>query len=164
MDNIDTRPKKTVADSKTETTRTILYKDINGSNRLFGGRLMEWIDETSGITAMRHCGGFVTSASVDNLRFRRGANLYDVITLVGRVTYVGRTSMEVRTDVYVEDPKTGMRHMINTAYMTQVCIDDEGKPKLIPYGLEISGPSEQAEWEGALKRIELRKKRRLEGY
>ena len=50
MDNIDTRPKKTVADSKTETTRTILYKDINGSNRLFGGRLMEWIDETSGIT------------------------------------------------------------------------------------------------------------------
>ena len=47
---------KKVADSMTETTKLLQYKDINGQNRLFGGRLMEWIDEIAALTAMRHCG------------------------------------------------------------------------------------------------------------
>ena len=35
---------KTVEDSLTEMTKILQYEDINGENRLFGGRLMEWID------------------------------------------------------------------------------------------------------------------------
>ena len=161
---MDTRPKKTVADSLSETTHILQYRDINGGNRLFGGRLLEWIDEAAGVACMKHCGGFVTTAAIDNLRFKKGASLYDMITLISRITHVGRTSMEVRVDTYIHDPATGLRHMINTAYLTQVSIDENGIPKEIPYGLELRTDSEKAEWEGAVKRIELRKQRRLEGY
>ncbi len=38
---------KRVADSATENAKIVQSKDINGQNRLFGGRLMEWIDETA---------------------------------------------------------------------------------------------------------------------
>ena len=38
---------KTVEDSRTEWMKCIQYEDINGSGRLFGGRLMEWMDEVA---------------------------------------------------------------------------------------------------------------------
>ena len=54
---------------------------------------MEWIDETAGIAARRHCGGDVTTACVDQLTFKHPAFLNDVVVIVAAVTYVGHTSM-----------------------------------------------------------------------
>jgi acyl-CoA hydrolase len=155
---------KTVADSLTEVTKLLQYKDINGYNRLFGGRLMEWIDEAAGIAAQRHCGGAITTASVDNLQFRHAAYLHDLVVIIAKVTYVGRTSMEVRVDSYAEDCKTGMRHLINHAYLTEVHVDSDGNPQPVEYGLELTNEVERAEWEGARKRIAFRKTRQTEGY
>ncbi len=36
---------KRVADSLTEQVHILMYSDINGQNRLFGGQLLKWIDE-----------------------------------------------------------------------------------------------------------------------
>ncbi len=155
---------RTVAYSHTEWMKCIQYEDINGSGRLFGGRLMEWMDEVAGVTAIRHCGSFVTTAAVDNLTFKKGAFINELLVIVGRMTYVGNSSMEVRVDVYVEDKKTGSRQVINRAYFTEVCVDEEGQPKPVPYKLSLLTDTEQAEWEGAKKRIEIRRKRRMEGY
>ena len=155
---------KTVQDSTTKMTKCLQYKDINGDNRLFGGRLMEWIDEVAGIVAVRHCECSITTAAVDQLIFKAGAFLNDIIILIAHPTYVGRTSMEVRVDTYVEDIKTGQRHMINHAYLTEVCVDENGRPKPIPYGLELQNETERIEWEGALKRQQVRKERKAQGY
>ena len=57
-----------------------------------------------------------------------------------------------------------MRHVINRAYLTEVCVDKNGTPITVPYGLEVISESEKAEWAGALKRIAMRKLRRCEGY
>lgn len=155
---------KTVKESLTETTKLLQYKDINGQNRLFGGRLMEWIDEIAALTAMRHCGGLVTTCAVDTLRFKYGAYLNDVIVLIGKVTYVGNKSMEVRVDTYVEDMETGIRRSINHAYLTCVHVDENGSPIPIRYGLEITNLNEQIEWEGGIKRTSNRKKRVNDGF
>ena len=55
-------PKK-VSDSITEQLRVVIYPDINGFGRLFGGRLLEWIDEVAGATARRHCGRDATTVA-----------------------------------------------------------------------------------------------------
>ena len=88
-------PKK-VSDSLTEQMHVVIYPHINGFGRLFGGQLLQWIDEVAGATARRHCGHDATTAAIDNLQFKSGAFLNDVLILIGRVTYVGSTSMEVR--------------------------------------------------------------------
>lgn len=155
---------KKVSESLTETTKLLQYKDINGQNRLFGGRLMEWIDEIAALTAMRHCGGLVTTCAVDNLRFKYGAYINEVIVLIGKVTYVGNTSMEVRVDTYVENIETGIRRAINHAYLICVHVDENGKPIPVRYGLELETLSEQAEWEGGIKRNAVRKQRSNDGY
>ena len=108
------RKMKRVEDSRTENTYLIMNKHINSYGRLFGGVLMQWIDEMAGIVAHRHAGTIVTTACVDNLNFKAGAYLGNTVVLIGKMTYVGRTSMEVRIDTYVEDSQ-GMRKMINRA-------------------------------------------------
>ncbi len=155
---------KTVEDSRTEWMKCIQYEDINGSNRLFGGRLMEWMDEVAGIAATRHCGGYVTTAAIDNLQFKKGAFLNDIIVIRAKLTYVGRTSMEVRVDVYVEERDSGTRRVINRAYFTLVQVNDAGRPVPLKYGLKLENEAEEMEWEGAKKRLEIRRMRRVEGF
>jgi acyl-CoA hydrolase len=98
------------------------------------------------------------------MQFKQSVLLNDIVVLIGRITYVGRTSMEVRVDTYVEDLRTGMRHVVNRAYLTEVCVDEEGQPTVVPYGLAVRTEAERAEWQGAEKRIELRAQRRREGF
>ena len=40
----------------TEQTYLLMHRHINGYGRLFGGQLMQWIDELAGIVSMRHAG------------------------------------------------------------------------------------------------------------
>lgn len=153
---------KRVSESTTEQIHCIRYPHLNSLNRLFGGQLLSWIDEVGALAARRHCGRDVITASIDNLHFKSGAYLNDIIILIAKVTYTGRTSLEVRVDTYRED-ENGQRHPINRAYMVMVAMDDEGKPTEIPQ-LIPETLSEKMEWENAIKRKELRTKRRAEGY
>ena len=155
---------KTVKQSLTEVTHLIMHEDINGAGRLFGGRLMEWIDECAGIAAIRHCGCNVTTACVDTLRFLKGAYLGDVIVILARVTFVGTSSVEVRVDSYVEDPASGERTLVNTAYITEVCVGDGGKPIPSPYDINPESNEELIEWEGAQRRKEIRRRRAAGGF
>ncbi len=161
--SIENRPLKTIDSSRTEQIHLLRYEDINGENRLFGGKLVSWIDEVAGVVAKRHAGIKVTTASIDNLQFKQPAHLDDLIVIIGHLTYVGNTSMEVRVDTYLEN-SNGQRQPINRAFITLVALDASGMPCRIPYGITIETTAQQGDYESALKRIELRKMRQKEGY
>ena len=154
--------KRKVSDSLTEQVYTVRSQHINGYGRLFGGILMQWMDELAGIVSRRHCRMTTTTAAIDNLSFEAPAYQNDMVVLVGRLTYVGRTSMEVRVDAYCEDAE-GMRKTINRAYFVMVAIEESGKPVEVP-GLEIEAENEKYEWQAGEKRYQLRKTRRKEGF
>ena len=77
---------KKVCDSVTEQVYIIRSQHINSYGRLFGGYLMQWMDELAAIVSRRHSGCEVTTASVDNLNFKSGAYMGDMVALVGRPT------------------------------------------------------------------------------
>lgn len=155
---------KEVGSSLTVTTHMIRHEDINGFNRLFGGRLMEWIDDAAGVAARRHAGIDITTVAIDTLEFHNPAWLNDIVVIEAWVTHVGRTSMEVRADSFVEDPATGERSMINHAYLTEVCVDKDGHPVPVPWGLVATTDEQHAECAAARKRAENRKMRRAQGF
>jgi len=135
---------------------------INPYGRLFGAQLLKWIDEVAGIVAVRHCNAIVTTAAIDHLEFKDPAYSGQMVVLLGQITYVGRTSMEVRVDTYTE-ALDGTRKMINRAYLTMVAIDEQGQAIEVPT-LILETDEQRAEHEAAIKRKELRKQRRLEHF
>ena len=156
------RPTKKVTDSLTEQQYLIRPVHINHYGRLFGGQLLEWIDEIAGIVAIRHSNAIVTTAAIDNLQFKAPAFEGDMIVLQGRVTHVGKTSMEIRVDTYIETLQ-GDHVMINRAYIDMVAIDSNGTAIEVP-DLIIETPEQQQEYEAAIKRKEMRKERRKQGF
>ena len=145
---------KRVAASRTEQVQILTMNALNGYNRLFGGRLMEWIDVVAAVAARRHSGMNVTTACVDNLRFGAAAYANDTVILSAEVTRAWRTSMEVCVRTYVEE-LSGERREINRAYLVMVALDENEKPAPVPPVL----PQTEAEWaefEAAQRRREVR--------
>ena len=157
-----TREAKPARLSRTVQTQIVLNEHINGAGRLFGGRLMDWIDIVAGVAARRHSGRNVTTASVDTLSFKAPAYLNDTVSIEGVVTCTGRTSMEVRVDTYVE-ALDGQRSMINRAYLVLVALDAQGHPTPVP-PLLAETDEERAEQEAGLRRNALRKQRQKEQF
>ncbi len=153
---------KRVEDSRTEQSYLVMHRHINGYGRLFGGQLMMWIDELGGIVGKRHAECEITTACVDQLNFKTPVYLNDTAVLIGRVTHTGRTSIEVRVDTYAE-ALNGERRLVNTAYLVEVAIDENGKGVEVP-GLICETPEQKMEWEGGERRYQLRKQRKKEGF
>ena len=149
---------KTVDDSRAETVHIVRPNHLNGANRLFGGILMQWIDEVAGIVAKRHCMGNVTTASVDNLTFLHGAYQNDMVVIKGKLTWVGNSSMEVCVDTYVEN-LNGHRERINNAHFMMVALDENDKPVQVPK-LILQTEDEHLAWAHGEERRRIRNQRR----
>lgn len=156
MENGQLTPKR-VCESRTEQIQILMPAHINGYKRLFGGKLMEWIDVVAAVVARRHANREITTACVDSLEFQSAAHVNSTIVLVGCITHVGKTSMEVRVDTFVES-LAGERRRINRAYLVMVALDDNEQPTPVP-GLILETDEEKQEWEAAIKRRALRKQR-----
>lgn len=150
--------RKRVSESRTEQVQILSQSTLNGYKRLFGGKLMEWIDIVAAVTARRHSGRNVTTAAVDSLEFTAAAYANDTIVLIGTVTYVGTTSMEVCVKTYVE-ALSGERRLINNAYVIMVALDEDERPAQVP-GLICETEEERREWRMGKLRNEARKQRR----
>ena len=156
------REVRRVEDSYVETMHIVRPNHLNSAGRLFGGILMEWIDEVAGLVAKRHAKSNITTVSVDNLRFLKGAYQGDTLVIIGKITYVGTTSMEVRVDTYCEN-LIGERRPINRAYFTMVALDQNDKPMPVP-GILLETEVEKAEWENGKKRRANRMMRKEAGF
>lgn len=149
---------KTVDESRVETVHTVRPNHLNAANRLFGGILMQWIDEVAGIVAKRHSMSNVITASVDNLTFLHGAYQNDLVVIKGKVTWVGTSSMEVCVDTYVEN-YLGERKRINNAHFMMVALDENDKPVRVPR-LILQTEDEHLAWEHGEERNRIRKQRK----
>lgn len=150
-----TKKKKFPRESFVSMTEFVLPNDTNTLNNLMGGRLMHWMDIVAAIAAQKHSNNIVVTASVDNISFRHPIVLGNVVTLKARITRAFSSSMEVRIDVEAEDVPSGRKIESNSAYLTFVAIDKQGKPKEVPE-IETETPEEKALYDGALRRRQLR--------
>ena len=152
---------KKVSESQCESVYLVLSQHINGSGRLFGGILLQWIDTVGAVVARRHSGCEVTTASIDNLQFVKPVTINSTVVIKGRLTYVGRTSMEVCVETFVEE-MSGECSLVNKAYLVFVAMKD-GKPSPVP-GMLLVTDEERRENENGRRRQELRKQRRGEDF
>ncbi|MCH4825437.1 MAG: acyl-CoA thioesterase [Planococcus sp. (in: firmicutes)] len=114
--------------ARTIQTKLVLPPDTNHLGTIFGGTVLAYIDEIAAITAMRHSGEAVVTASIDTVNFLSSAKVGDIFILEGVVISTGRTSMEVYVKAECQQIETGMTNLTTTAILTMVAVDSNGKP------------------------------------
>ncbi|MGB0403075.1 MAG: acyl-CoA thioesterase [Salibacteraceae bacterium] len=145
---------KTAQESHAVSSNIVLPNDTNVLGNLMGGQLLNWMDITSAISAHRHCGRVVVTASVNHVAFNHPIELGDIVTIESKVSRAFNSSMEVYIDVYFEHRTTGKKIKSNEAIYTFVAVDQNGRaievPRLVP-----ETTLEKERYDGALRRRQL---------
>jgi acyl-CoA hydrolase len=151
---------RTVAESATEMTQLVLPQHANVHGTLLGGTVMHWVDLAAAIVANRHSRRPVVTAAFDEMSFLAPIQVGQVALIHARLTFVDRSSMEIRVDVVSEDVLTGERRRTGTAYVTFVALDPvTRRPSPVP-PLVLETDEDRAEHVKALERRRLRLERR----
>lgn len=108
--------------------------DTNANGDIFGGWIMSQMDMGGAILAKELAQGRVVTVSVDSMSFIRPVSVGDVVCCYGKCVKVGRTSMQVKVEVWIKKVADGSRdrYCVTEALFTFVAIDKNGKPREIP--------------------------------
>lgn len=142
------------ADTLAVATRIVMPNETNTLGNLMGGQLLNWMDINAAIAAHRHCKRVVVTASVNNVSFNKAIKLGDIVTIESKVSRAFTSSMEVFSDVWVEDHISGEQIKSNESIYTFVAVDQNGGPIEVPR-LIPETDLERSRYEAALRRKEL---------
>ncbi len=124
------------ARSAAETALTLtMFAQPEHSNSLgnvHGGVILKLCDECGGIIAARHARRPAVTVTVDSVNFLKPVLLGRLLHVHGRITWVGRTSIEVALRVEAEYLLTGERLLTNDAYFVYVALDENRRPAPVP--------------------------------
>jgi uncharacterized protein (TIGR00369 family) len=135
----------------------------NAYGTLHGGVLLRLADECGAICALRHAGrGQITTAAIDSMTFLGPVYVGERVECLAEVTYVGRSSIETRLDVYAEPFDRPERRKVAVGYGLYVALDESGRrPRPVP-PLLIETEDQRRGLEAARARQEVRLARRTE--
>lgn len=153
------RAQKRVADTRFTLSALMGPADANSLGNVHGGVIMRMVDEAGALVAMRHANLPVVTVALDSMTFDEPIRIGMLVMCKGEVTYVGRTSMEVRVEVTAENPFLGEAKITNTAYLVYVALDGSSRPAVVPE-LIYENDDERARADAARERQEFRKKQR----
>lgn len=146
---------KTPSQSLATLTEMVLPNDTNNLDNLMGGRLLHWMDIAAAISAHRHCGRIVVTASVNNVSFEKSIPRGSIVTLEAKVSRAFKSSMEIFVDVWMEHRNSDQgRQKCNEAIYTFVAVDQLGNPITVP-SITAETEVEKMRFDGALRRRQL---------
>jgi acyl-CoA hydrolase len=140
------------SESRAQLVRWMGILDANGAGNVHGGTIMKLCDEVAALAAIRHSHRPVVTATMDRMTFLYPIRVGELVTLQAAVNAAWRTSMEVGVRVESENPWTGEQRHTNTAYLTMVALDDDGRPIAVPPLLAASAQEQRRMREAELRR------------
>jgi len=132
LDGVEPFRGKTVLHSRTWMAQVILPNQANISGYGHGGELMKLVDIAAGTAARRHCGRSVVTASVEELSFYKPVTIGSLVLIDARLTFVSRSSMEVKVEMDAEERGTGKRDRAVSAIVIMVAMDQNRRPAEVP--------------------------------
>lgn len=129
---MSSRAGKTIAQSRVTLNSVMGTQDTNIHGNVHGGVIMKLVDEVGALAAVRHARLPVVTIVIDSMTFLEPIRVGNLVSLTAELTWVGRTSIEVRVEVTAENPMTGTHTTTNTAYLVYVALDPDGRPTSVP--------------------------------
>lgn len=124
MTDIATRIEK----SKTSIFKAVFPNTTNHYDTLFGGTALQLMDEVAFITATRFSRKRVVTVSSERVDFKHPIPAGTLVELIGTVSHVGKTSLKVQVDIFIEQMYCEDREKAIQGEFAFVAIDDNKKP------------------------------------
>jgi acyl-CoA hydrolase len=147
---------KAVSESSAILAHWMGIIDANNAGKIHGGVIMKLADEVAGLAAVKYSRHQVVTVGMDRMDFRVPIYVGELVTFQAMVNAAWRTSMEVGVRVQAENPLEGTVRHTNTAYLTMVALDANGRPSPVPPPLATSAVEQRR-----LREAELRRANRL---
>ena len=110
--------------------RTIaMPADANANGDIFGGWLFSQMDLGGAVLARSVAKSRVVTVAVDAMSFVTPVNVGDIVSCYARTETVGRTSLKIRIEAWVQRSTDGTELHVTHGLFTYVAIDDKGKPQ-----------------------------------
>jgi acyl-CoA thioesterase YciA len=107
--------------------------DANPAGDIFGGWLMSQMDVAGGVTAAMRARGRVATVGVQAMAFHRPVLIGDVLCCYTDIEQVGRTSITIRVEAWVERGTAPDRLIkVTEGVFTFVALDKNGRPRPVP--------------------------------
>ncbi|MBF8456414.1 acyl-CoA thioesterase [Kaistella sp. G5-32] len=117
-----------IQNSETHVFKVVFPNITNHHNTMFGGTVMEMMDEVAFMTATRFARKSFVTVSCDRIDFKKPIPADTLVELIGRVKYVGNSSLKVNVEVYVEQMYDDIRERAVSGDFTLVAIGADKKP------------------------------------
>lgn len=114
--------------SETRIFKAVFPNTVNHYDTLFGGSAMRLMDEVAFITATRFSRLKMVTVSSDRIDFRKPIQHGTIIEVVGKVVYLGNTSLKVKVDIFVEKMYSDEREKAISGTFTFVAVGDNRRP------------------------------------
>jgi acyl-CoA thioesterase YciA len=109
--------------------RTIaMPADTNPNGDIFGGWIMSQMDLGSGILAAKTAKTRVVTVAMEGMSFLEPVHVGDTVACYAWVEKIGRTSMTIPVEVWVQRYMSGEQVRVTQGVFTYVAVDSEGKP------------------------------------
>ena len=109
--------------------RTIaMPADTNPSGDIFGGWIMSQMDLGSGIIAAKTAKTRVVTVAMEGMSFLQPVRVGDTVACYAWVERIGRTSMTIPVEVWVQRYMSGEQVRVTHGVFTYVAVDSGGKP------------------------------------
>lgn len=143
----------------TEMTVLVTPDMSNFGGKMHGGELLKLLDQVAYTCAMRYCGSYVVTLSVDNVLFKEPIAIGELLHFNASINYTGKTSMEVGIQVMAESLERGTTRHTNSCYFNMVSVNKEGKP--VPVApLSPSTEDQKRRWQEAIERRKISQKKK----
>ena len=103
-------------------------KDTNRDGDIFGGWLVAQMDLGSAILATKTAKSRVVTVAIEGMAFLHPVGVGDTVACYARVEKIGRTSMTIPVEVWVQRYMTGEEVNVTRAVFIYVAVDASGKP------------------------------------
>lgn len=114
--------------SETRIFKAVFPNTTNHYDTMFGGTAMHLMDEVAFITATRFTRKVCVTVSSDRIDFKKPIPAGTIVELIGRVTKIGNTSLDVKVELYVEQMYSEHREKAISGNFTFVALDENKKP------------------------------------
>jgi acyl-CoA hydrolase len=143
---------KAVIDTQLVLAHWMGPTDANGSGNIHGGTIMKLCDEAAGLAAIKHSRTRVTTVGMDRMAFLVPIFVGELVTFKAMLNAAWRSSMEIGVRVEAENPLTGEIRHTNTAYLTFVALDQDGRPTPVPPAVAATSTEQRRMREAEIRR------------